>query len=201
MRTVALAHIPSKGNLNPTQATVDPVFQPDALGISSPTTGVEEDSGSQVTGDESPPDAATTDADCFGVYRVYARKPINDPIQCTSRDAHSLVLGESRSEGQVGTAANQGPPRPDMQATPYYHPFSNPSAAAMMVAHHIGTHMQSVQKTTEHAHILASLGSDLNPLDLGCFDAALENKKLDKYLTSAPESMFQREDGWLESSV
>lgn len=91
----------------------------------------------------------------------------------------------------------------DIQNTPYYHPFSNPSAAAMMVAHHSGTSVQSVQKTTQIAHILGSLGSDLNALDLGNFNATLEHKKLDAYLASVPagEDIFHREDGWTESSV
>jgi hypothetical protein len=71
----------------------------------------------------------------------------------------------------------------------------------MMVAHHSGTPLQSVQKTTEIAHILGSLGSDLNPLDLVNFDARLENKKLDTYLTSASDGVLQREDGWIASSV
>jgi hypothetical protein len=71
----------------------------------------------------------------------------------------------------------------------------------MMVAHHSGTPMLSVQKTTEIARILGSLGSDLNPVDLSNFDAALEHKKLDAYLASAPEGVFHHEDGWLESSV
>jgi hypothetical protein len=38
-------------------------------------------------------------------------------------------------------------------------------------------------------------------LDLRKFDAAVENRKLDAYLNSISESMFHREDGWLESSV
>jgi hypothetical protein len=88
-----------------------------------------------------------------------------------------------------------------VEATPYYHPFSNPSAAAMMVAHHSGTVVKSAQQTTEMAHILGSLGSDLDPLDLSNFNAALENKKLDAYLDEVPANTFCREDGWLDSSV
>jgi hypothetical protein len=89
-----------------------------------------------------------------------------------------------------------------MQATaPYYHPFSNPSAAAMMVAHYLGGPTQSLQQTTQIARILAGLGSDLSASDLGNFNPAVENRKLDAYLTSASESAFQSEDGWLESSV
>jgi hypothetical protein len=88
-----------------------------------------------------------------------------------------------------------------MQSTPYYHPFSNPSAAAMMVAHHSGTHLQSVQQTTQTAHILGGLGLDLNPMNLSDFNVALEHKNLDTYLAGEPESPFHREDGWLESSV
>lgn len=60
----------------------------------------------------------------------------------------------------------------------------------MMVAHHSGTHLQFAQQIALTARILGSLGSDLNILDLGNFDAALENRKLDAYLASAPESVF-----------
>jgi hypothetical protein len=51
------------------------------------------------------------------------------------------------------------------------------------------------------AHVLGSLGSDLDPVDLGNFNAALEHKKLDTYLANAPGSVFHHEDGWLESLV
>jgi hypothetical protein len=84
---------------------------------------------------------------------------------------------------------------------PYYYPFSNPTAAAMMVTHHLGTPIQSAEKTTAIAHTLACLGSDLSILDLGNFDTAVENRKLDAHLASMSDSMFHREDGWLESSV
>jgi hypothetical protein len=84
---------------------------------------------------------------------------------------------------------------------PYYHPFSNPSAAAMMAAHHSGALTQSAQKTTEIAHILGSLGSDLNSIDLVNFDASLENKKLDTFLANPCTGTFHCKDGWIESSV
>jgi hypothetical protein len=107
----------------------------------------------------------------------------------------------------MGIALNrsdQGPlqDHPDLQRGPYYHPFSNPSAAALMVIHHLGSPVQSVQQTTWMARILGSLGSDLSPVDLSNFDAALENKKLDKYLVSLFEATaFHCEDGWRDSSV
>jgi hypothetical protein len=89
-----------------------------------------------------------------------------------------------------------------MQTTaPYYHPFSNPSAAAMMAAHYSGTPLQSAQKTTLIAHNLGCLGSDLNPSDLCNFDIARETKRLDSYLASASETAFHREYGWIQSSV
>ena len=202
MRTTALAHIPSKENRNPPQAVGGPITQPDPLEIPSLDTGAE-DSGFQATGDDSPlerPESLTTDADCFGVYRMYARKPLHDPSDHSSLNTHSRNT-RSRSDCQPGTSPNQGAPGTSIQNTPYYFPFSNPSAAAMMVAHHSGTPMQSIQKTTQIAHILGSLGSDLNPSDLITFNAALEHKKLDAYLASAPDGIFHREDGWLESSV
>jgi hypothetical protein len=85
-----------------------------------------------------------------------------------------------------------------MQTMPYYHPFSNPSAAAVMVAFHSGTPMLSEQRITQIAHILGSLGSDLNPVDLANFDAALEQKKLDAYLANASKTAFRHKDGWIE---
>jgi hypothetical protein len=193
MRTEALAHIPSKEtfNRNPPQSISD---QLDALGMPSPTAGVEETSGSQATStrndSESPLDdleGLRTDTDCFGVYRVYARKPLYSLSQFSSPDTHHVT--------------QSGPPDLDTLTTPYYHPFSNPSAAAMMVIHHLGSSTLSLQRTSDIAHILGGLGSDLSLLDLTNFNAAVENRKLDAYLTSAPENMFQREDGWQESSV
>jgi hypothetical protein len=71
----------------------------------------------------------------------------------------------------------------------------------MMIAHHSGSTTQSLQQTTQIARLLGCLGSDLSPLDLINFDATVENKKLDAYLTSESDSTFHREDGWQESSV
>jgi hypothetical protein len=71
----------------------------------------------------------------------------------------------------------------------------------MMVTHHMGTPVQSIQQTTQTARILGSLGSDLDPSDLSNFDASLETKKMDTYLASASESTNPREDGWHSSSV
>jgi hypothetical protein len=193
MRTTALAHIPSKATLNQNHPQSIP-DQLDALGIPSPTAGVEEPSGSQAAStcndSESPLDdleALQTDADCFGVYRVYARKPLYDLSQGSSPDTHHVT--------------QSGPPDLDTRTTPYYHPFSNPSAAAMMVIHHLGSSTLSLRRTNDMAHILGGLGSDLSFLDLTNFDATVENRKLDAYITSAPENIFQREDGWQESSV
>jgi hypothetical protein len=165
MGTAALAHIPSKGIRNPPQAIVDPTFDPDSLGDPGPATGVEDISGSYAGSEESNIDAldgsepVTTNTDRFGVYRVYTRKPLyHDPVQ--SRSPNTLAHGDA------GTSRNQGLPHPEMQTIPYFYPFSNPSAAAMMVAHHSGTPVQSVQQTTQITRILGSLGSDLDPLDL-----------------------------------
>jgi hypothetical protein len=198
MRTVALAHIPSKENRNPPQAIVDPISQqPDAMGVPSPATGVETPgshaaSNDLHTMDDSEP--ITSKADCFGVYRVYPRHPIRDPLQ----------HGNLNTDCDTRASQNQGPPgphqHPEMQSIPYYHPFSNPSAAAMMVAHHTGTPVQSEQQSNQIAHILGSLGLDLDPGDLVDFDAERENKKLDAHLANQ-NSTFNREDGWLESSV
>ena len=110
------------------------------------------------------------------------------------------------TDHQLGThtTLNQGPPMPgwpDMQTTPYYHPFSSPLAAAMMVAHHSGVPMQSSCKTDQTAHLLGSLGSELNASDLLDFSIAIEHKKLDDYVTSILKNMFQHEDGWCKSSV
>ena len=210
MRTAALAHIPSKENQNNPQSIADPIspgHQSESLGIPGQATGAEEDSDSQASSNESlleHPGSLTTDADCFGVYHVYSRKPLRDPIMIlpnTRSDTQSLHPADPGAVCQPETSQTQGAPRTDMENSPYYHPFSNPSAAAMMIAHHSGTQVQSVQKTTQIARTLGSLGADLNHLDLINFDAALEHKKLDLYLASAPENVFHREDGWLESSV
>jgi hypothetical protein len=132
----------------------------------------------------------TTIIDHFGVYHLYAQK--------------SLTQGPVHIEdSNRQPALNQGHFLTDVQTTgkPYYHPFSNPSAAAMMVAHHFGTVVQSIQHTTQIAHILGSLGSDLNLLDLISFNAAQKNKKLDACIASAAENTFHLKDGWVESLV
>lgn len=167
-------------------------------GVSSPATGVDT---SHATGNNSPLDdaqAVTTNADNFGVYRVYTRKPIYEPSQRSTGDPITNFEPQSDTNRRPGTAPNQGPLHLDK---PYYHPFSNPSAAAMMLAHHSGVPVQSLQQTTWIAHTLGALGSDLSPLDLSNFDAAVENRKLDAYLTNASDNVFHREDGWHESSV
>jgi hypothetical protein len=194
MRT-ALAHIPSKERGNPPQVTVDPISHSGSLGDPSPaTTDIDENCGSHMASDESTLDSSApviTDPDCFGIYRVYARKPLCDPLQYRTLNTHC----------GTGIPQNHGTVHTENRTTPYYHPFSNPSAAAMMVTHHSGTSVQSIQQTTQIAHVLGSLGSDLDPMDLGNFNAALEHKKLDAYLANAPGSVFHHEDGWLESSV
>jgi hypothetical protein len=203
MRTVALAHIPSKENRNPPQAIVEPMSQPGALGISSPTAGIEEDSCSQDTSNDSPIDhsvSLTTNADSFDVYRVYARKPVHYLSQCSNPDPHCDNQSSS-SDSRPGTAPNQGPPHLDMQTKPYYHPFSNPSAAAMMVIHHLGTSTRSIQQTNEMANIMVGLDTDFSLSNLGKFNAAVEYRQLDAYLSSMSGSTFQHEDGWLESLV
>jgi hypothetical protein len=203
MRTTALAHIPSKENRLPPQVIVNP----DSPGVFNPATGVDENSGADTARDESPDDNAetvTTDADAFGVYRVFTRKPVYDPLHSNTHcdsDGLSLDPVESGSDSRTRTTPNQGPPHPEIQTTPYYHPFSNPTAAAAMVAHHSGTPVKSIQETTKMLRIIGSLGSDINPVDLVNFDGTLEHKRLDAYLASASESVFHREDGWLESTV
>lgn len=166
---------------------------PASLGDRGPATGTGTRESSTAR-DEYPHDNSApieTDADSFGIYRVYSRKPIYHPIPCHDVPGH-----------QLGKSLNHGSFHTDIQTTaPYYHPFSNPSAAAMMAAHHSGTPLQSAQKTALIAHILGSLGSDLNALDLSNFDIAQEHRKLDAHLACMPENAFHREDGWLESSV
>jgi hypothetical protein len=191
--TRALAHIPSEEYRR--QAIVDPMAQSDALGIPSPATGIEEDPRSQATGDKSPLDHSESLTTNASVCRVYARKPLQDPLRPNTRrsDAHALDPAESSSDFRPRTAPNQGSFHSDIQTSgtaPYYHPFSNPSAAVMMVAYHSGTRLQFAQQITLIARLLGSLGSDLNTLDLGNFDAALEDKKLYAYLASAPKSVF-----------
>src|SRR6266403_1696630 len=201
MRTT-LAHIPSKEKQIPQQAIADQLSQSgsDSLGNPTPDTGVEEDSGSQVSGDVSPLDhSVTTKADCFGVYRVYARKPLCDPL----RLAHTVdpTASDSATNAISNYKPVTGPPSSDIQSVLYYHPFSNLLAAAMMVTHHSGTPVQSLQKTTQIAHILGTLGSDLDASDLGNFNATVENKSIDSYLSTTSGAMFHCEDGWLNSSI
>lgn len=206
MSRTALSHIPSKE----TQARPSTPGNADGESITHPDADNNTGSESNVTRDGSPSHVDdlvssewTTIPDQFGIFRVYSQKPIQDPLESvtlsTICDAPSLVRAcdHPDSDGRPGNASNQGPP----QDTPYYHPFSNPSAAAMMVAHHSGSPVQSVQQTTELAHILGSLGSDLSATDLTRFDASLENKRLDAFLADAPESTVHREDKWHESSV
>lgn len=185
----ALAHIPSKENRNAPRTTVESISQ---LGPDLDSLGGESGSEATASSDDSSLDHSdslvTSNTNCFGIYRIYTRKPVYDPLQNSIHERSAPLAGE-------------GPPHSDMQTMPYYHPFSNPSAAAMMVAHHSGTPLQSIQKTTSIAHILGSLGEDLDPLDLCNFNATLENKKLDSYLTSASGTAFNHEDGWKESSV
>jgi hypothetical protein len=95
MRT-ALAHIPSKEHQNRPQAIgadSDPISHLDSLGV--PSSGVDENSGSQMACDDSTLDDSAqmmTNADSFGVYHVYDRKPLYDPL------VHSLEPTDSRSD-------------------------------------------------------------------------------------------------------
>ena len=199
MRTVALGHIPSKEiqTRNPPQEIMEPVSHPDSLGLPSMTSGIEEGSSSQATSNESLLDLSeslTTNADNFGVYRVYARKPLHALPQCGNLN--------TSSDFRLDTAPNQGPPHLDMQTLPYYHPFSNPSAAAMLAIHHLGaSSTRSINHTNGMANILVGLDTELSISDLSKFSAAVEHRKLDDYLSSTPDSRFQHEDGWIESSV
>src|ERR1700679_2798059 len=114
MRTTALAHIPSKENRLPPQVIVNP----DSPGVFNPATGVDENSGADTARDESPDDNAetvTTDADAFGVYRVFTRKPVYDPLHSNTHcdsDGLSLDPVESGSDSRTRTTPNQGPPHP-----------------------------------------------------------------------------------------
>src|SRR5258708_32252051 len=99
----------------------------DSLGNPSLDTS---DSGSQTPGDGSPHDQTVmTDPDSFGIYRVYARKPLCDPLQPTTLNMHCDAHIEDSS------LSTNHRPETGMQATSYYCPFSSPSAAVMMVAH------------------------------------------------------------------
>lgn len=187
MRT-ALAHIPSKERQDQPQAQSNP--HSESSGVFIPDTDVISDnSPSQATSPAAQADdeSLTTHADRFGVYRVYPRKPLAENPQ-------------SSSNHQPGTLATPpGPDSPDTQSTPYYHPFSNPLAAAMMLAHHSGgSSTLSAQRTNETARILASMSAEATLSDLANFNTRVENGKLDAYITSAS---FQDEDGWQESLV
>ena len=46
--------------------------------------------------------------------------------------------------------------------------------------------------------ILANINLNLSFLDLGNFNTFIEHKRLNNYLTSALESLFQLEDEWLK---
>lgn len=197
----ALAHIPLKENQNHLLAIASLSGPPDTA--SPVTTNMNETCGSLATHDESYLDdseSIITITDCFGMYQLYSHKLLHNPSHCSSLNTD--CDSQSISDCQLRTVQNQESCL-DMQTvtTPYYFPFSNLSATAMMVAHHSGTPVQSAQQTTNVAHILESLGPDLNPLHLCNFNTALENKRLDAYLASASESAFHPEDGWIESSV
>jgi hypothetical protein len=138
MQTIALAHIPLKENRLPPQVIVNP----DSLGDFNPATGVDENSGSDTARDESRDnntETVTTDFDPFGVYCIFTQKLVYDPLHlnthCNS-DGHSLNSVESGSDSHMRTTPNQGPPHSEIQTTPYYHPFSNLTAVAAIVAHH-----------------------------------------------------------------
>ena len=198
-------HIPSKEIRNPPRAVVEPSSNDglDSQDVATLGARVEvEDSESQTTGDESSPahsDSLTTHTDHFGVYRVYARKPLRVPLQSSDPpDLYPLCDDLSSSHSQV---PNQGPLRSSTQPVPYYLPFSNPSAAAMMVIHHLGGPTQSRQQSTHISSILGDLYSDLSDLDLRNFNTTTETRRLDAYIAGASESAFQHEDGWTESSV
>jgi len=141
-----------------------------------------------------------TDADNFGIYWVYAQMPIHEPSQQSTDTGSPNTNFDSQANNNCrpGTAPNQGSLHLD---TPYYHLFSNPLAAAMMLVLHSGISVQSLRQTTQITCILRGLGSDLNPLDLSNFDAAVKNRKLDAYLTNATEAVFHCKDGWQESLV
>jgi hypothetical protein len=188
----ALAHVPSKEKQSRPQTTAVLMSHPGANSLGDPSLGTD-DSGSQTASDDSSLDqTVTTDPDSFGIYRVYAWKPLREPSTLNTHcDAHTEDSSLSSNHG----------PETGMQTTPYYYPFSNPSAAAIMVGHYSGGPVLSKDKMTKLARTLGSLGFDLDPVDLCNFDTALETRKLDTYLTSALESTLPREDGWLESSV
>ena len=137
-----------------------------------------------------------TDSDHFGVYYVYPRKPLRDPSQTS--DPNALYDDLSGSHSNI---PNQGPLHSNVQNLLYYHPFSNPSAAAMMALHHLGGPTLSCQQIICIAHTLGDLYSDLSDQDLRNFSATVETRRLDACIASTLENVFQHEDGWLESSV
>ena len=101
----------------------------------------------------------TSDPKCFGIYWVYAQKPVYAPLLYDNLNmgSHSPILNDTPETLSV----IQSFPHLDEPTEPYFHPFSNPLAAVMMIAHHSGALTQSLGQTTRIAHILESLGSDL----------------------------------------
>ena len=202
-----LAHIPSKENRIPPQTIESSNNDFDALDVSVtlPTPDVNENMGSPLASGGSVVNGLALEAtgpDCFGVYRVYSRKPLpalRDPLQNDNQNMPSDASGSELTPETVSMI--QGPLRSEIETMPYFHPFSSPSAAALMLAHHSGAPTQSLGQTTQLAHILGSLGSDLNHIDLLNFDAARENRRIDDYIASTSDNIFQREDGWQESTV
>ena len=151
MQMAALAHIPSKDNWDPPQVTVDSMSHPNfpKVSISTPATNIDDNPISHAAGNNSPFDEAQaptpiTNADNFGIYWVYAQKPLHEPLQQIS--TNTSFKPQSNTNSQPGTAPNQGPIHMDMQMTdtPYYHTFSSPSAAMVMLAHYTGASVQSL---------------------------------------------------------
>ena len=131
--------------------TVDLMSHPNFSEVptSSPATSIDNNPISHTAGDNSPFDEAqaptlTTNTDIFGIYWVYAWKPIHKPLQQSSTNTGFDM--QSNTNSQLGTAPNQEPLHMDMQTTDmlYYHPFSSPLAAAVMLAHYSGVSVQSL---------------------------------------------------------
>jgi hypothetical protein len=86
----ALAHIPSKEIWILPQAIVDleAITHTDSLGSLDLGNDIEQTSGTDTVGDASKShsgslaDPVETKPDCFGMYRIYARKPLQDPLVC-----------------------------------------------------------------------------------------------------------------------